>query len=395
MGSPGFTENGGPNGNGGGGGGGEGGGDRPPFWPGPWNVLGIGTRDSSPSPRDIRRHTPVDQLLADLTARLATRTKPESPKFQANVARLAAATDISEAATILGIDTGLKTRNVIRALRAILGLGKLGLRAIERGNAPDLSVLATASAAGSAGPTPFPVLPPQPPPPGTTPGIPQPRPIPTPRAPPGLPSGWWDWQLWQRALYGAVSLAGLFRRQPAAGGVQQFRFPQPGGALPAPIFNPQPAPPPGAGTTVGGSVPIHDPVFGDSGGFDFGGLIETLGGVATSIWGPQGGGGVQPMNIVQPQFPGVAAGVSPGVLGAVAGTAASGLFELFSGGNGAPEAGQFFKVSEQRLLPRARIDQVGPDGRSYTWFRAVPYGWKVRGTKVGGRKRHHHHYRKR
>ncbi len=353
-------------------------------------VLGFGGGDG-PSPRDIRRSTPAQDLLARLTAKLATRTKPESRKYQRNVRRLAAAQDVVDAAIQLGIDPGRKTGNVIRAIRLALGLEKFGgLRALERGRGPDLSVLARAHAAAAAQPT--------------TPGLPQPSPVPQPTtapAPPGLPPNWWDWQLWQRALYGLGTFAGLFGRERQATSQRQ---PRPAGlTVPRPpppaVFEPQPAPPPGAATTVGEpTVPFHDVLFGSVGSIDFGGLIEQGLDVFQDYYygsiNDPGPGGAPLPGTRSPSGTFQTAGLGPAGGAVLGGLSAAALEAFFGGENGDPSSA-LFRATDARIIPRSRIDAVGPDGRNYTWLRAVPYGWKVRGTKVGGRRRHHHHYRKR
>lgn len=347
-------------------------------------LLGLGG-GSEPSRRDIVRKRPVLQQLAHLQASLARRSPVKTPrKFARTERRLSGIEDLIEAARTLAIPL-LSVRKTIRAVERRLGVDT-GLRQIERGLAPDLSVLAAAAAA---------TQPPAPP----SPGIPPPTPRPT--APPGLPSGWWDWQFWQRALYGAASFAGLLRRQPSAGGGGTIRIVLPRAQAPAPIFTPQPAAPPGAATSLGGTMPAfsftgsgaNDSIWGNVGSGDIWGALEAGIDLAGQFFGQQAAPLVQGS---RPGFlPAVLAGpVARTVLGGAAGAAGVGLLEGFFGDD-SPGAPALFTASESRILPRARIDAVGPDGRCYTWFRAVPYGWKVRGTKVGGRKRHHHHYRKR
>ena len=333
----------------------------------------FGFEDAVPSRRDIVRHRRVRAQLAHLTRKLETR-KPGSRKFERTERRLAGIQDLIAAAQALGIRPDLTVRRTIRTVERLLGIDT-NLRQIERGRAPDLSELAVARAARQPGPVTHP----------------QPQPD-AQGAPPGLPGSWWDWQLWQRALYGGLFAAGLRTPGDPSGrpinqGSLRTGFP------PATVFNPQPAPPPGAATTIGGTVPFHDDLFGSIGSIDVGGLLEQGLDVFQdyyfgSIDDPGPGG--RPLN--RPP-PGTFQTAGVGGLGAgLAGGAAAALLESFLGGNGAADTG-LFRATEARILPRARIDAVGPDGRNYTWFRAIPYGWKVRGTKVGGKKRHHHHRR--
>lgn len=386
---------------------GGGGGNGGPL-PGPWNVLGIGERSGRPSRRDIVRKRPAEEQLAFLRAKLTTRT-PGTTAYERTAGRLSGIEDVVSAAITLGIDPARATRRVIQEIAARLGLD-LSLKKIERGRAPDLSVLAAAARAATAGPDPN--LP-------TTPGLPQPSPVPQPTtapAPPGLPPNWWDWQLWQRALYGGLSLAGLFRQQPTTTRAPTtVRFPRPSAPIPGPVG---PAGAPGLPAPVGGgSVPIHETifpsVFGDAGSFDFGGLVQSGIDIYQQLWGSN-----QPPIIMNGGFPGtpgpptpfpgppISVGQSgipqvtqaglpaliPGALGLAGGVLAETIQNWLTS---SPDVGMFKPSGGERIIPRSRIDAVGPDGRCYTWLRAIPYGLKVRGVRVDGRRRHHHHYRKR
>ena len=140
---------------------------------------------------------------------------------------------------------------------------------------------------------------------------------------------------------------------------------------------------------------IHDSVFGDSGGIDWGGMLEAGLDVAQDwYYGSvaQPGPGGAPVNRPPPGTY-QTAGMGPGALGALAGMAGGAASELIeywasSGGDVA-----LFKPTATTIRPVSRIDRVGPDGRCATWLLATPYRWKVRGTLVGGRR--HHHHRKR
>ena len=135
-----------------------------------------------------------------------------------------------------------------------------------------------------------------------------------------------------------------------------------------------------------------DDLFGSVGTPDFYGALEAGINLAGNIWGGPGSGTGAALPPVFMQQPPPSGRPLPAVIAGTLGAGAVELASSFFGSNG-DQAG-LFRATAERVIPRARIDAVGPDGRCYTWFRAVPYGWKVRGTKVGGRKRHHHHYRR-
>ena len=145
-------------------------------------------------------------------------------------------------------------------------------------------------------------------------------------------------------------------------------------------------------------------VFGDVGsGNDWWGLLSQGIDLAAQAFGPQP---QMPTGIFPPQqqlqqfqapmspIPGLPAagalGLGAAALGLLQGGMTGGAEGQFDVSDllGAP---QLFRATDSRIRPKARIDAVGPDGRCYTWLRAVPYGFKVRGTRVGGKRRHHHH----